>query len=47
MKKSGVYVLQLRDNSKYYVGHSIDIENRIEQHTEYGDKCAKLDIPIN
>lgn len=41
MKKSGIYVLQLANTDKFYVGQSIDIENRIEQHTECDNKCAK------
>ena len=41
MKKSGVYVLQLTNTDKFYVGKSVNIENRIGNHKECGDKCAK------
>lgn len=39
---SGVYVLQLKDSSKYYVGKSDDIEKRINNHKECSEKCAKF-----
>lgn len=43
---SGVYVLQLKDNSKYYVGKSENIDKRINTHKECGENCAKF-VKIN
>ena len=43
---SGVYVLQLKDTSKYYVGKSNNIESRINNHKQCNSKCAKF-VKIN
>ena len=43
---SGVYVLQLKDNLKYYVGKSENIDKRINTHKECGENCAKF-VKIN
>ena len=43
---SGVYVLQLKDNSKYYVGKSENIAKRINTHKEFSENCAKF-VKIN
>ena len=39
-------VLRLVNTDKYYVGKSDDIENRIKNHKECNDKCAKF-VKIN
>ena len=41
MSKEGVYVIQLKDKKKYYVGKSDNIEKRINDHKKGNEKCAK------
>lgn len=38
--RAGVYVLELRQRGRYYVGKSEDIDNRVLQHTSGGSLCA-------
>lgn len=37
---SGIYVLELNNHNKYYVGKSENVLKRIEQHKNDTDKCA-------
>lgn len=39
---SGVYVLELNNDNKYYVGKSENINNRIKTHKQCGEKCAQF-----
>ena len=43
---SGVYVVQLNNKDKYYIGKSGNIISRIENHKSGGDKCAKF-VQVN
>jgi hypothetical protein len=44
--KSGVYVLELNRKGRYYVGKSNNLPNRIAQHTQGTQFCAKW-VQIN
>ena len=39
---SGVYVIQLKNTDKYYVGKSNDIDKRIKSHKE----CNEIDVQV-
>lgn len=43
---SGIYVLELNNKNKFYVGKSENIDSRIEQHKNDPDKCANW-VKIN
>ena len=40
-----VYILQSKENNRYYIGHCFDIKSRLERHNSGRVKSTKYGMP--